>query len=103
MNIYRRWIPFCVSLIPCEDPDLKSLLSEANSGYVGDDIEKAKQFIHEHYENWVNGGARVRSTSKEFIKRFTREALTARYVELMNQVVDGTYETVHKNPLPRSK
>ena len=89
--------------IPCEDPDLKNLLTEANSGYVGDDIEKAKQFIHRHYENWVNGGARIRSTSKEFIKRFTREALTARYVELMNKVVDGTYETVHETPLPRSK
>ena len=89
--------------IPSEDPDLKSLLTEANSGYVGDDIEEAKQFIHRHYENWVNGGVPIRSTSKEFIKRFTREALTERYVEFMNQVVDGTYETVDKNPLPRSK
>ena len=89
--------------IPSDHNDLETLLTEANSGYVGDDIEKAKQFIHRNYENWVNGGAPIRSTSKEFIKRFTREALTERYVEFMNQVVDGTYETVHKNPLPRSK
>lgn len=73
--------------IPGDEDDLEALLKKANAGYAGAEVEKAKEFIQIHYQNWLNGEPRLQTTSVEVISKYRRDVLAQRYFELMNKVV----------------
>lgn len=75
-----------VLCLPGDGDDLEALLNEAQAGYVGRDLEAAKEFICNHYRRYIDGKPRVQTTSVEVLKRYRRDVLTKRLCSVMERV-----------------